>query len=217
MRSVWSRVGSGSITVVVARRVEPGEQHRRLDLRRGHRQAIADRHRLGRAGDRQRQAAAFARDEACADPAQRLDDAAHRPAAQRGVAGEEGGERMGGEQPHEEPRAGAGIAEIEHVVGLAQPADADAVDAPATVARRAPALAPSARMAAAVASTSSPSSRPSISVSPTASAPSISARCEIDLSPGTRATARQGAGRSGPKRLQGDLRSKAGGDRRAAL
>jgi len=46
--------------------------------------------------------------------------------------------------------------------------------------------APIARMAAAVASTSSPSSRPVTRVSPTASAPSISARWLIDLSPGTR-------------------------------
>src|SRR3954468_21814664 len=47
-------------------------------------------------------------------------------------------------------------------------------------------LAPSARMALPVLRTSSPSSSPKIRVSPTASAPKISARCEIDLSPGTR-------------------------------
>ena len=45
-------------------------------------------------------------------------------------------------------------------------------------------LAPIAVSAAAVASTSSPSSRPSMTVSPTASAPNISARWLIDLSPG---------------------------------
>ena len=47
-------------------------------------------------------------------------------------------------------------------------------------------------MAAAVASTSSPSSNPSITDSPTASADSISARCEIDLSPGTVIVPRSG-------------------------
>src|SRR5690606_6313417 len=46
--------------------------------------------------------------------------------------------------------------------------------------------APIARIAAAVASTSSPSRRPVMRVSPTASAPSITARWLIDLSPGTR-------------------------------
>ena len=47
-------------------------------------------------------------------------------------------------------------------------------------------LAPSACMDLAVLSTSSPSSRPEIVVWPTESAPRIRARCEIDLSPGTR-------------------------------
>ena len=47
-------------------------------------------------------------------------------------------------------------------------------------------LAPSACIDFAVLSTSSPSSRPEIRVSPTESAPRIRARCEIDLSPGTR-------------------------------
>src|SRR5262249_51628320 len=46
--------------------------------------------------------------------------------------------------------------------------------------------APSARSASAVRKTSSPSSRPEMRVSPTVSAAKISARCEIDLSPGTR-------------------------------
>src|SRR5450631_832537 len=46
--------------------------------------------------------------------------------------------------------------------------------------------APSARMAAAVCSTSSPSKRPATVLSPTVNAPRIRARCEIDLSPGTR-------------------------------
>ena len=46
--------------------------------------------------------------------------------------------------------------------------------------------APIARSAAAVASTSSPSSRPEMRLRPTASAPNMSARWLIDLSPGTR-------------------------------
>ncbi len=46
--------------------------------------------------------------------------------------------------------------------------------------------APMARSAPAVAWTSSPSSRPSMRLSPMLSAENMSARCEIDLSPGTR-------------------------------
>jgi hypothetical protein len=45
--------------------------------------------------------------------------------------------------------------------------------------------APKARMARAVSSTSCPSRRPVMRVSPTESAPRIRERCEIDLSPGT--------------------------------
>ena len=47
-------------------------------------------------------------------------------------------------------------------------------------------LAPKACMALAVLTTSSPSRRPEALVSPTATAPNIKERCEIDLSPGTR-------------------------------
>src|SRR5262249_30335053 len=47
--------------------------------------------------------------------------------------------------------------------------------------------APNACIDLAVLRTSSPSNRPEIDVSPTERAPRIKARCEIDLSPGTRA------------------------------
>ena len=53
-------------------------------------------------------------------------------------------------------------------------------------------VAPKACIALAVSSTSCPSSSPVISVRPTDSAPRISARCEIDLSPGTAATPESG-------------------------
>ena len=69
--------------------------------------------------------------------------------------------------------------------GDPEPADADAVHAPGAFAGALHGR-PSARMALPVLSTSSPSSRPVMRVSPTASAPKISARWEIDLSPGTR-------------------------------
>ena len=61
-------------------------------------------------------------------------------------------------------------------------------------------VAPSACMALAVLMASSPSSIPVIRVSPTASAPRISERSEIDLSPGTRDAAGQRAGAAGGQR-----------------
>ncbi len=118
----------------LARRVEPGQQHRRFHLggRDGH--AIGDRHRVLRADHGHRQPRAVAPDEARADRAQGLGDPAHRPPAQARVAGEDAGEGVRRHGPHQEPRAGAGIAEIEHVVGLRQAADAGAGDGPDAVA-----------------------------------------------------------------------------------
>ena len=113
--------------------------------------------------------------------------------------------------PDEQPRRGAGVAEVEHVGRLAAAADAEAADPPQ---RRSPLCstsAPSARSAAAVRSTSSPSSRPLMVVSPSASAPNIRARCETDLSPGartrplSRATGRAISLAEGALRGQGSL------------
>src|SRR5439155_1597220 len=78
----------------------------------------------------------FAGRKARADAAQRVDDAAHRPAAQRSVAGNKRGDRVGGENPEQQPRRGSGIAEIEQVFGLVEAADPDTVHGPSAVARR---------------------------------------------------------------------------------
>ena len=119
----------------------------------------------------------------------RVEDALHRPLAQRGVAVEGRRDRAARHRPHDQPAAGAGIAEIEHAArarGSRRPRRRARAIRPRRCARR---WRPSARMALPVLSTSSPSSRPEIRVSPTASAPKISARWEIDLSPGTRSAA----------------------------
>ncbi len=208
MRSVWSRVGSGSIDAGLARRVEPGEQHRRLHLRRRHRQAVG------------RSAAGSARRSPPAAAGRRRGRGTRAPMRDSGSVTRAIGRRRSEASPvkkavngwvasdaQQQPRAGAGIAEIEHVLGLGEAADADArrpASTPSAVAldRRRPARASRRRCAA------RPRLRAArvISVRPTASAPRIRARCEIDLSPGT-ATApaerrrRAGGGERG--RLQG--------------
>ena len=104
---------------------------------------------------------------------------------------------MRGDEPHQQPRAGAGIAHVEHGRRLGEAADAD---------RRGRARAPPRRARARRRARASPprcAARPRPraarrpGVSPTASAPNISARCEIDLSPGARATPSSGRPRRG--------------------
>ena len=191
MRSVWSRVGSGSITSVTPVGVQPGQQHRRLHLRRGLGQAVGDGRQAAAlqasaAGGRRRGTSQVA--PICA---QRPQDPHHRPPAQGGVAGEGGGERKARRRAHDQPHAGAGVAAVDHVGRLGEAAVARA-PASGRRPRRSTLGAERAPWRAAVRSTSSPSSRPSISVSPSARAPRISARWEIDLSPGARTRPRSG-------------------------
>ena len=70
------------------------------------------------------------------------------------------GERLAGEDAHQQPGAGAGVAEVEHVAGLGEPVAPAPLDPPAALRPRArlDAHRPAARRRCA--STSSPSSRP---------------------------------------------------------
>ena len=120
--SVWSRLASVSITVVIPGAASPASSTADL-IWRGHRRAVQDRQRIARALQRQRQAAAFA---AGHDPGahqfQGIHNPPHRPGAQRGVAVEHGRDRAAGDSSHHQPAAGAGIAEIERICGCANPA-----------------------------------------------------------------------------------------------
>src|SRR5207253_6677008 len=89
--------------------------------------------RICGAADGERQASAVACYKARSDAAQWFDDATHRPPPQRRVAGDEGSDRMSGENAEEEPSRGPGIAEIEQVLWFHEPADPDPVDRPAAV------------------------------------------------------------------------------------
>ena len=170
-----------------AGRGEPRQQHRRLDLGRGHRRPVEDRHRIAGAVQRQRQAAAFPRLAGLgAHQFQRIEDPAHRPGAQRGVAVEDRRDRAAGDRPHHQPAAGTGIAEIERRGRLGEACHPDAPDLPGK--RPGPLHLGAQRLHrfggiedvfALQQAGNAWFRRPT-------SAPRMRARCEIDLSPGTR-------------------------------
>ena len=102
-----------------AGRGQSRQQHRRFDLRRGHRRAVDDRQRIARALQRQRQAAAVASaSHPRAHQFQRIEHPPHRPAAQRGIAVEGRRDRAAGDRAHHQAASGAGIAEIERRLRL---------------------------------------------------------------------------------------------------
>ncbi len=117
--------------------------------------------------------------------AQGIDDAAHRPAAQRGVAVEGRLEVVAGQNAGEQPNAGARVGAIQHRVGSTQPADAVAVE---RISIRRKVAHPNATRAQARSGGDHVCGRAThyrCRSAPRASAPRISARWLIDLSPGT--------------------------------
>ena len=133
-----------------ARRIEPAEQHGGFDLRRGDRRLVFDRQRLGRFLAAQAAAPALRLlQHLRALQRQRIENALHRPLAQRGVAVEARDDRMAGDDAHHQPRAGAGIAEIQRLGRLQQRAEPGAPDAPAARPDGARSCAPSWRQACA--------------------------------------------------------------------
>ena len=65
---------------------------------------------------------------------QRVEDAPHRPLAQRGVAVETRGDGMAADDAHHQPRSRAGVAEVERLAGGEQRAESGAKDAPISLA-----------------------------------------------------------------------------------
>ncbi len=97
-----------------ARRAEAGQQDGALDLRARHLRHVVNGLE-GAATDGHRQTPAVGLD-ARPHPAERLDDAAHRPAPERVVAGQRGREGKAGENAGEQPGGGTRIAGIERRV-----------------------------------------------------------------------------------------------------
>ena len=123
MRSVWSRVGAGSTTVVSPSGEQPGEQDRRLDLRARDGQRVVDR--VERApGDRHRQVA-VRRLEARAHAAERLGDPTHRPPRERLVARQlEALTVLSGEDAGDQADERPGVRAVDRPPRRAQPTEA---------------------------------------------------------------------------------------------
>ena len=119
----------------VSGRIEPGQQNGGFDLGRGHRCAIFNRRGLRCAANHNRTAPAL---RLChnfhAHQLQRIKNAAHGPLAQRGIAIEGRGYGMATHHTHHQARAGAGIAEIQHMGRLQQRAQPHALHVPASIA-----------------------------------------------------------------------------------
>ena len=116
-------------------RVQPGQQHRRLDLRAGDGRCIAHRHGVRRAPDRDRQQPALTRRDLGPEQPQGIGDPPHRPPRQAGVAGERRNDRRRRHRPHDEPHPGPGIAAVDHARRLGEAADAHPVNRPCALAQ----------------------------------------------------------------------------------
>ena len=126
-RSVWSRLGSGSTTVVAPAASRPASSTQRLDLGGGDRQRVLDPVQRP-PGDRERREAPLARLEPRAHRGERPRDAVDRAAADARVAVERPAAAvLPGEPAGQQPQQRAGVADVDRgaVRGAAQ---AGAVD-----------------------------------------------------------------------------------------
>ena len=127
MRSVWSRVGRRSITLVGSPGEQAGEQQARLHLRAGHRRAVLDPAQLC-AADGERRQAVVGRADVGAHQPQRFDDPVDRPLGNRLVAREGPfAVRLTGQPTGKDAHQGAGVTHVDEGMGLGA-AQADAAD-----------------------------------------------------------------------------------------
>jgi hypothetical protein len=103
---------------------ETGEQHRRLHLRRGHRELVVDRAELApldRDGG-----VTVGRLDLSTHPPERLGDALHRACRERCVADELEAPMLTRKDARDEPHEGSRVRAIETLGGLGDPSQADA-------------------------------------------------------------------------------------------
>jgi hypothetical protein len=127
MSSVWSRVGIGSMTVVLALRVQSCEEDGRLHLGACDGQRVFEPLQLCTAVDHHRRQS-VRRLDLRAHPLERLGDAIHGPRSQRLVAGHLEAALLAGEDPGEESHQRAGVAGVDRLVGSPKAAHPHAAD-----------------------------------------------------------------------------------------
>ena len=164
------------------RRAEAGEQDRGLHLGARDRQRVLDSRERGR--PRRRAAGCRRSCDRGAHLRERLDDAVHRAPRERFVADERRSSRLEGEDPGEQPGERARVAAVDRPLGRRSRGGRRRGRRACRRPPRRPAT-PSARTASSVEVVSPERPQCETRVSPSEIAPSRSARCEIDLSPGT--------------------------------
>ena len=111
----------------VAARVKTSEQDRRFHLRAGHRHHVVNAFEIRIARDLERRLAVPAAD-VRTHPAQRRDDALHRPCGQRFVAGQRRCKILSCQHSGHEAHGGPRVAQIEIDTGRLEPLKPDTVD-----------------------------------------------------------------------------------------
>ena len=165
-------------------RVEPGEQDAGLDLGARDRQLVADALQLAAFDDERRHAVRGL--DPRAHLRERLGDALHRPRARSDSSPVSSKRpRWPARIPASSRSERARVAAVDRLAGLAQAAQARRRRRGASSRRPRATVTPSARTAAIVDSVSPERPKPRTRVSPSPIAPTSTARCEIDLSPGT--------------------------------
>ena len=110
--------------------VEARQQHRAFDLRARHREAVGDRHGRCRAAQHQREGAARRSLNRSAHLRQRGDNTVHRAARKAGIADKGRGDRVAGNQSHQQPGRRARIAHVKRALGFEQTTHARTVNCP---------------------------------------------------------------------------------------
>ena len=189
---MWALVGSVLAHGGGAVGAEAGQEDRALDLGARHRQAVVDPVQPTTAHDQRRETTAVAAvDRGPHDP-QRPGHAVHGAPARRSVADEHGQAVERGRPAGEQADPGAGVADVDHTVGLPQARRCPrTTTSPVRVGhQRRPESSIARAGAAHVVAVGKTAQRRR----PSARAARSRARCEIDLSPGTRKRPRRPLG-----------------------